>query len=514
MSLTRRTLWPVAAAVALAGGLYFGQLQWSHTALAQAASAKPTPTPQVEVVAPAQDLSRVFRAVHDSLKDAVVNINVTKREQAGTPAIPEELRGMLPPGFEDQFRNRVQQVEGTGSGVIVSADGYVLTNNHVVDGSDDITVTLNDGRELKAKRIGNDPKTDLAVIKINADHLTYAKFGDSDNAQVGDWVLAFGSPFGFSQTMTQGIISAKGRHVPIIAEHNPALRGMTYENFLQTDAAINPGNSGGPLVNLKGEVVGINAAIASSTGAYNGVGFSIPSNDAQYIMHSLIDHGKVVRGYLGIGIEDLAHPTAGSKGLVDSIHKAGYKSDNGVLVSQVSPSGPAAQAGVEPGDVITAINGKQVTDMDMLREQIARTKPDSKLNLSVFREGKPVNLTATVGTQPDTAQPIAQGNNPTRGQAAETGTLGVRVSTLDPATARRVGLNPGQGVIINNVQPDSLAADAGLEAGDVITKVNKSEVTSAQQFADSMKAAKLTDGVRLTVRTEDGMDRLVFVQKQ
>jgi len=467
----------------------------------------------VETVAPAQDLSRAFRAVHESLQDAVVNLNVTKKAVA--QEMPEQLRGMLPPGMEDQLRSRSEQIEGTGSGVIVSADGYILTNNHVVENADDITVTLNDGRELKAKRIGTDPKTDLAVVKISADHLTFAKFGDSEGLQVGDWVLAFGSPFGFSQTMTQGIISAKGRHVPIIAQNDPSLRGMTYENFLQTDAAINPGNSGGPLVNLKGEVVGINAAIASRTGAYNGIGFSIPSNDAQYIMRSLIEHGKVVRGYLGIGIEDLGHPSPGSKPLVDSIKKSGYGSDKGVLVATVSPEGPAAKAGVEPGDVITSLNGKPVTNMDELRGQIARTAPNSKLTMSVFREGKNVDLTTTVGTQPDTAQPVAQANNPGRERGmTETGSLGVRVANIDPATAKRTGLTNGKGVVVEAVQPNSPAAEVGLEPGDVITKVNKTEVTSAQQFADSMKAAKLTDGVRLVVRTEDGMDRLVFVQKQ
>lgn len=517
MAVTRRLVWPMVAAVALAGGSYLGQMEWSRPATAQAvAPARPTPAPQMEAVAPAADLSRAFRAVHESLKDAVVNINVVKQSRAQQSLdIPEQLRGMLPPGFEDQLRNQTQRIEGTGSGVIVSADGYILTNNHVVDSADDITVTLNDGRKLKAERIGNDPKTDLAVVRIKADHLTFAKFGDSDSLDVGDWVLAFGSPFGFSQTMTQGIISAKGRHVPIIAEHDPNLRGMTYENFLQTDAAINPGNSGGPLVNLRGEVVGINAAIASSTGAYNGIGFSIPSNDAQYIMHSLIEHGKVVRGYLGIGIEDFANPSDASKGLVDSIRKSGYSPDKGVLVGQVSPSGPAASAGLEPGDVITAVNGKPVADMDTLRAQIARTAPESKLGITVFRDGKKVDLTATVGTQPDTLQPVAQANNPTREPGlAETGTLGVRVQNLDQATAQRTGLTPGKGVVVQSVQPDSVAAEVGLQAGDVITKVNKTEVTSAQQFADSMKAAKLSDGVRLVVRTEDRMDRLVFVQKQ
>ena len=246
--------------------------------------------------------------------------------------------------------------QGTGSGVIVTEDGYILTNNHVVGNASDITVTLNDGRVLKAQRVGTDPKSDLAVIRIKADRLVAAHFGDSDRLKVGDWVLAFGSPFGLSQTMTQGIISAIGRHVPIIADHDPGLRGMTYENFLQTDAAINPGNSGGPLVNLHGDVVGINAAIASQTGTYTGIGFSIPSNDARFVMRSLIDNGKVVRGWVGIIIEDLDHPTPEHQPLADALHKQGATS--GVLVGKVTANGPAAKAGLKPGDLITAFDAR------------------------------------------------------------------------------------------------------------------------------------------------------------
>jgi len=327
-------------------------------------------------------------------------------------------------------------------------------------------------------------------------------------------VLAFGSPFGFSQTMTQGIVSAKGRHVPIIAEHDQTLRGMTYENFLQTDAAINPGNSGGPLVNLKGEVVGINAAIASNTGAYNGIGFSIPSNDAQYIMKSLIEHGKVVRGYLGIEIEDFSHPAPQDKGLAESIRKAGFKGDKGVLVKSTLGNGPAAAAGVQSGDVITAINGKPVASVDEMRNQIARTAPDSKLALTVFREGKNQDLTAAVGTQPDTARPVVQVENKGAARPAEGGTLGVRVQDVDPATAKRAGLKDNKGAVISAVQPDSLAATLGLQPGDVVTKVDKTEIGSAKQFADAIKASDLSQGVKMIVRGEDGMDRMVFVEKR
>jgi serine protease Do len=507
--VSRGLIWPMMVAVALAGGSYFGAQAWTAHAADTAQS-----TAAVVPLAPTADLSKVFRSIHDSIKDAVVNINVVKRATTASsdmqPDIPRQFRDMLPPGFEDQFRGPMPtpRMEGTGSGLIVSANGDILTNYHVVDNADDIMVKLNDGREFKAERIGVDPKTDLAVVRIKADHLTYARFGNSDDLQVGDWVLAFGSPFGFSQTMTQGIISAKGRHVPIIAENNPALRGMTYENFLQTDAAINPGNSGGPLVNLKGEVIGINAAIASDTGAYNGVGFSIPSNDAQYVMNSLIEHGKVVRGYVGIMIEDINHPSDQDKALADSLRKQG--ADKGILVGEVAADGPGAKSGLQAGDVITALNGKPVTDVDTLRNHIARTKPDSTLKLTLWRDGKTTDLTVKVGTQPET---LAVAAGPGRPQATSAGgVLGVGVADVDAARAKEGG-GPKQGAEIKSVSPNSLAADVGLQPGDVITRLDKTEITSAKQFADAMKSAKLSDGIKLTVRGEDGMDRMVFVQR-
>jgi serine protease Do len=519
-------VWPLVAAVAIAGGSYFGASELTRSAPAQAAApaqtARPTPEPRTDVVAPASDLARAFRSVHSALKDAVVNINVTKkpaaqmigpRGRARTP-IPEQFRNMLPPGFDfDSPDAAPESPGGTGSGVIVSADGYILTNNHVVGEADDITVVLNDGRELKANLVGTDPKTDLAVVRVKADNLTFAKFGDSDALDVGDWVLAFGSPFGFSQTMTQGIISAKGRHVPIIANHNPALQGLTYENFLQTDAAINPGNSGGPLVNLKGEVVGINAAIASNTGAYNGIGFSIPSNDARYIMDSLIKNGKVVRGYLGIFIEDVDHPQSDSKAMVERARKEGFKG-KGVLVPKLSASGPGASAGLQGGDIITALNGKSFASVDELRNQIARIAPNTKATLTVFRDGKTMDLTATVGTQPDTNQVAGLGLRGTdAADAMDASDLGISVQDVTGEVARRYGLKESKGVVVTRVSPRGLAADS-VRPGDVILRVDRTDVTSAKQFTDALNAAKLDDGVKLIVRSDDGMDRLVYIEKK
>ncbi len=369
MTSPKKFVWPMVAAVAIAGGSYLGSFAVNHnvaSAESPAATAKPTPTPTHDI-STAEDLSRNFREVHNALKDAVVNISVSKKMEGNGRTrmrLPQGFQlppGMqLPPGFgpNDMQPNDggEEEVQGTGSGVIVDANGYILTNNHVVENTDDISVHLNDGRSLKAKVIGTDPKTDLAVVKIDADHLTYAKFGDSDALEVGDWVLAFGSPLGFEQSMTQGIISAKGRQIGIIGEHNPALRQLAYEDFLQTDAAINPGNSGGPLVNLHGEVIGINAAIASNTGTYSGIGFSIPSNESRtYVMDSLIKHGKVVRGYLAVQIEDINSPRKEDEALANSIKKAGF-SGKGVLVPAVGENGPAAKGGVQAGDVITGLN--------------------------------------------------------------------------------------------------------------------------------------------------------------
>jgi serine protease Do len=531
-TLSKKFAWPLVAAIAIAGGSFLGTVELSRTPAAnaqsaqvlpvQAETAKPTPEPRTDAVAPASDLSRAFRTVHNALKDAVVNINVSKKASglaAGNSRlrmqVPPQFRNMIPPDMDpDGAPDDAPEAQGTGSGVIVSADGYIVTNNHVVRDASDIKVTLNDGRELKADLVGTDPKTDLAVIRVKAESLTYAKFGDSDVLDVGDWVLAFGSPFGFSQTMTQGIISAKGRHVPIIAMHDPTLRGMTYENFLQTDAAINPGNSGGPLVNLKGEVVGINAAIASNTGAYNGIGFSIPSNDVKYIMDSLIKNGKVVRGYLGVKIEDLSQPAPEDRKLADSIRKSGF-TGNGVLVNSVEGSGPAGQAGLQPGDVITQIDGRTFKSVDELRNFIARARPDSKLNMTVYRDGKTQNLTVTVGTQPESLQ-VASAGGRANDNAADSKDLGISVQDLTPARAQRYGLrgNNRSGVVISSVAPGSLAAEMGLNPGDVILRVDRTPVSSTKEFQDAIANAKLADGVKLTVRGDDGMDRLVYIEKK
>jgi serine protease Do len=524
--MLKRKFLAVLVASALAAGSYFGSTALYHSTSSVWAdgttTAKPTAPVAPEAVSSLSDLSRAFRAVHNSIKDAVVNIHTVRAITAtahGNAQIPDELRKMLPPDLDPlvpeqpEGRGGHSRVEGTGSGVIVSADGYILTNNHVVEDSDKIVVRLDDGRELDAKIIGRDPKTDLAVVKINAEHLTYAKFGDSDALQVGDWVLAFGSPFGFEQTMTQGIISAKGRqNVNIIASNNPALQGLTYENFLQTDAAINPGNSGGPLVNLNGEVIGVDSAIASNTGAYNGIGFAIPSNDAKYVMDSLIKNGKVVRGYMGVGIGDVKD--AKIRPLARSF---GYEGNAGVLVDHMYDDSPGAKGGLKRGDIITAINGKPVENITELRTTVARTAPGANITLSVFRNGKTLDVTFPVGTQPDSAiasAPETHGAGAQPGLTFESSDLGISVSDITPDLAGRLGVKAGSGVVITDVDPQGQAVDLGLGKGDVITNVHGADVHNTQEFKAALKKHKLSDGIRLSVRDPDGTDRFVFLQKQ
>jgi len=525
MASPKKILWPFVAAIAIAGGSYFGSFALTHSSAiadSPAATARPTPAPQSETVAPAEDLSRAFRTVHNALKDAVVNISIVKKVSLAENSfhIPLPQGFSLPPGFNPRDLNpdnngggESEEIQGTGSGVIVSPDGYILTNNHVVEDATTITVRLDDGRDLKAKVIGTDPKTDLAVIKVDADHLTYANFGDSDATEVGDWVLAFGSPLGYSQTMTQGIISAKGRQIGIIAEHNPALHDLTYEDFLQTDAAINPGNSGGPLVNLRGEVIGINSAIASNTGTYTGIGFSIPSNEAKYIMDSLIKNGKVVRGYLQVQIEDINNPTTKDQALADSIKKSGF-SGKGILVGGVGPDGPAAKGGVQAGDVITALNGKPVQSVGELRNQVARTAPGTNVALDIYRDGKTIELKFPVGTQPETVASAAGDDSSVQQSPAESNELGVRVGPVEDALAHKYHLESGKGVFVSTVEPNSLADQAGLTTGDVITQVNRVAVNSPADFTAALSKANINDGIRLSVLTVDGMDRAVVIEKQ
>jgi len=340
----------------------------------------------------ADDLSISFKYVARALRPSVVTIRSVRKIRAENPVRPNGARPEIPGEFRrffeddtlDKFFDRgvpqggLQQ-QGMGTGVIVSEDGYVLTNNHVVRGADEVEVILSTNRKLKAQIVGTDKATDVAVLKVAAKGLAAARLGNSENMEVGDWVLAIGSPFGLDQTVTAGIVSAKGR----------ANVGITdYEDFIQTDAAINPGNSGGPLVNLKGEVIGINTAIASRSGGSTGVGFAIPSDMVRRVMESILDNGRVDRGWLGVGIQDLDEDLARSFGL---------KSTRGALVGGVFPNGPAAKAGLKPGDVLLKVAGREVRDANHLRHMVAGIAPNKKVRLDVFRAKKTIQLEVTIG---------------------------------------------------------------------------------------------------------------------
>ena len=435
-------------------------------------------------------LSEAFRAAAKRVRPAVVAIGTSQTVESNvTPfGLPDDfLRrffGMEPdesPAPQRKFRR-----QGLGSGVIVDPDGYLLTNNHVVAGADEIMVRLADGREFKAEVVGADPPTEIAVIRIKADRLPVAELGDSDSLEVGDWVLAVGAPFGLEQTVTSGIISATGRAGVGIAD---------YESFLQTDAAINPGNSGGPLVNMRGQVVGINTAIASRSGGYMGVGFAVPINLAREIMSRIREKGEVVRGWLGVAIQKLTPEMA------DSMKLGGRE---GALISQVFEGGPADKAGIKVGDVILELDGKPVKTPADLQNAVAWIEPGKKIPLLVLRDGERLNLAAEVEKRSD--QPEVAKAEP--GAPAEVKDLGIQISNVPPEAAGRFGYKPGQGVLITGVDAAGLAARAGLRPGMLILHVGGRKVATIAEFQEAMKGASLAKGIPFLVR--DG-DRQMFI---
>jgi serine protease Do len=379
---------------------------------------------------------------------------------------------------------------GQGSGFVFAAkDGlmsdktYILTNNHVVEDAEKIRVTFQDGREFDAKVTGRDPQSDVAVVEIKAGGLPSLRWGNSSDLEVGEWVVAIGNPFGLSHTLTVGVVSAKGRTSVGIND---------YEDFIQTDAAINPGNSGGPLVNLDGEVVGINTAIFSRSGGYMGVGFAIPSNLAKAIAYQLIEHGEVTRGYLGIVIQQLTPDLAESFGI---------DSAKGILVAQVSEDSPAENAGLRQGDVIVEYRGEPVTDVGSFRNQVSLTAPGSTEAVTVLRGDKRKTLQVTIGRLTEDKL-IAQGS----AQSADE--IGLTVQTLTPQLAEQFDAKPGEGVVVTEVRPGSIAAMAGIETGSLILQVNREPVGSAADFQRAMKQVASDKRVLLLVR-KGGMQRYV-----
>ena len=391
--------------------------------------------------------------------------------------------------FGDRSPGEVQR--GVGSGVIVSPQGYLLTNNHVVEGASEIDVRLHDGREAKARLIGTDPDTDVAVLKIDLDKLPSITLGNVEALQVGDLVLAIGNPFNVGQTVTSGIVSALGRN---------QLGLSTFENFIQTDAAINPGNSGGALVNANGDLIGINTAILSPTGGNNGVGFAIPSNLARHVMNQLIEHGKVTRAFLGVTLQPLTHE------LAQAMKVPG---NEGAVVADVSPDSPAARAGLKSGDVITAMNGKKVVDWVQLKLMVGNAAPDSEARFTVVRDGREQAVTATLSELTD--KKLAA-NRP--GKSGDEEALnGVEVSDLTPRFRRQLELPAGStGVVITGVDPSSKAAEAGLREGDVIRQVNRKPVSSVSGLQEELRQGGSKD-VLLQIQ-RDGTNLFVVVPSE
>jgi serine protease Do len=417
-----------------------------------------------------------FAPVVKKVLPAVVNISSSKVSK-----VPTEFFGQLPddPMFRQffgddsnrRFRTPRQAPErreqGLGSGVVMTQDGYILTNNHVVDGASTVTVTLADKREFKAKVVGTDPKSDIAVLKIDATSLPSITIADSTKVQVGDYALAVGDPFGVGQTVTMGIVSATGRsHLGI----------EQYEDFIQTDAPINPGNSGGALVNDRGELIGINTAIiAHGSEGNQGIGFAIPANMARNVMEQIVEHGKVTRAYLGIVPQDVTP---------DIARQFGEKEARGALVADVSAGSPAQKSGLERGDIILDVNGKPVAGSNDLR-----MPPDSDAKLKVFRNGSEREIAVKLGPMP-TEEAAANSEDKSSGSASSA-LSGVSVDNLDAQAASDLGLSPNtKGVVVTNVDPSSEAAEAGLRRGDVIQEVNRQPVKNIADFERAMHNSK------------------------
>ena len=461
----------------------------------------------------AKSLSRAFRAAAKQVIPTVVKIKTTTHPQSsqkendrapranpfqGTPF--EDFFDEAPPGFRSGPGPDASEREGLGSGVIIDSKGIILTNNHVVEGADEVLVEMSDGRQFHATDVKTDEQSDLAVLRIKADgELPAAVLGDSEKMEIGDWVLAVGNPFDLDLTVSAGIISGKSRILP---------SGRRAE-FLQTDAAINPGNSGGPLVNLDGEVVGINTAIASNNGGYQGVGFAIPINLAKWVTGQLIKTGKVERAYLGVKVEEINSTLA---------QKLAVRRGEGVLVAEVYPDTPASKAGFREGDIILAYAGHPVHNPRQLQEVVEKSPSGSSQQVDLLRDGKRQAMPVVVSALPQDfglAATPGPGKGGADGQTPPTVSkeLGVEVSDLSKELAQRLGYTNHTGAIVTGVDANGLAARAGIREGMLILLVGKKQVRSAAEFATALKGESVKNGVLLLVRTPQGGNRFVVLRR-
>jgi serine protease Do len=490
--------WPIVAVGLLSVGLVLGGLTGFSLSKGQGQPPAPPAVPK--------ELTS-YRDVVKQVLPAVVSIEMRatptpvkgkqapqRRQPFDDQQVPEQFRRF----FEDfgqgpfNFDMDQQPRQGFGSGFLVDAKGIILTNNHVVDGADSVVITLQDGRKFTSTDIKKDPMTDLAIVRINTkEDLPYLRLGDSSAMEIGDRVLAVGAPFRLQGTVTAGIVSSKGRNL-----------GMNiYEDFLQTDAAINPGNSGGPLVNLAGEVIGINSAIKTGTGGWQGVGLAVSSNLAKNVMDQLEKTGTVRRGFLGVHIKDIAdHELAA---------RLGVPKEGGVLVGQVEKNSPADKAGVKDGDVLTSVNGKPVHDMHDLHMLVASMQPGKSVELGLIRDGKSMTVNATIEEQPKDFAARQESRqraprNRERENAVSVEKIGVQVTDVSKVQADRLGLQDTTGAVIADVAQDSLADQVGLRPGMVVTKVDRQPVKSASAFKEALEKASLDKGVLLQTESAEG----------
>jgi serine protease Do len=459
-----------AAALLVAGCI--GAL--AATGVQDAVSARPaepvayadTATATTRAIGAGQDS---YAAIVDDVAPTVVTVRSSRTMRTSQQQTPFSNDPFFRRFFGEEGPQMPQERRqgGLGSGVIVRADGYILTNHHVIDGADDITVELSDRRTLKAKVVGSDPPSDLAVLKIEGAGFAALPLGDSDHVRVGDVVLALGNPMGVGQTVTMGIVSAKGRAT--------GLGDGSFEDFLQTDAPINQGNSGGALVNTRGELIGINSQILSPSGGNIGIGFAIPAKMARSVMESLIAEGRVHRGMIGVTVQPMTPELAKSLRL---------STIGGALVSNVTPGGPAAKAGIERGDVVTAIDGAPITDSNALRNHVAQRKPGSDVRLTVVREGRERTIDVTLDELP-----AAAAARDSRGSEEGNSGAGLSVEPITPQVAERLGVAPGNGLLVRNVDPAGPAAGAGFRPGDIIVEVDGAAVKSAGDLRKALADA-------------------------
>ena len=423
---------------------------------------------------------KAFSEIVNTVSPSVVNISTTKvvRRETG-PFFEDPFFDFFSP-FHEFGAPKKWKERSLGSGVIVSPDGYIITNNHVVEKADEIKVTLFDKRVFKGRIVGVDSKTDVAIIRIDAGNLPVLSWGDSDTLQVGEFVLAIGSPYGLSNTVTMGIISAVGRANVGIAD---------YEDFIQTDAAINPGNSGGPLVNIKGELIGINTAIFSRTGGYQGIGFAVPSNMVRLVMDQLIQKGKVTRGWIGVSIQELTPELA---------QQFGLKKSKGALVSDVVKDSPAAKAGIVRGDIIIQFNGKEVKDVSSLRNLVAQSKAGSAISLKILRGGKELTVQVDIVELPREVAEVLPDQSPNEAEAKVL--TGLAVMDLNKEIIRQLGFNKEEkGVVVVRVEPGSPADEAEMKKGDIIKEINKKEIDNLATYNQVLTNAKRNESMLLFI---------------